>query len=403
MKSLCFTLFLWLLLLSGQLSAQQSFFYKRGSLQLPNADLQNGLVLMPHVKTDSLDFLYFRKDEYAYPVKYYADQIISVDIIGESRRFLSVLLPGDSAMERRIAELHFDGEYKLLSVFEKRGEVFYISDRSGRLIKLENSYDPPSAENNFTVTYKYEYRAALSSLFGAEFESENLLAGIRYRSKDIAKFLRDYHASRQLPYRMYPPPSSRGYAGVSGGASIITSVNPDNNSRDFNSLFAFFGLSGQLDSYSGPLFLRAGIAGYRGSLFHDVEDNSFNDYIIFLEENIDVTLLNFNLNVGVNLFTIDNFRPYISSGIGYYGYSRFRSSVVKETLIVSEDIVLVTLLEDDKRPSGFAGILLEAGTNYNLRSGSRLQVGASYNHFLNKGGFMKSGTFISVSYQHKLF
>ena len=403
MKNLRFPLFLWLLVVSSQLPAQQSFFYKRGSLQLPNADLQVGLVLMPHVKTDSLDFLYFRKDEYDYPVKYYADQIISVDILGESRRFLSVLLPGDSGMERRIAELHFDGEFKLMSVFEKQGEVFYVSDRSGRLIKLENSYDPPSAENNFTVTYKYEYRKSLSELFGAEFESEDLMSGIRYRSKDIAKFLRDYHASRQLPYSMYPPPTSKGYAGVSGGASIITSVNPDHNSKAFNSLFAFFGLSGQLDSYSGPMFLRAAIAGYRGSLFHDVEDNSLYDYTIFLEEDIDVTLLNFSLNLGVNLFTIDNFRPYISSGIGYYGYSRFRSSTVKETLIISEDIVLVTLLEDDKKPSGFASINLEAGTNYNLKSGSRLQAGASYNHFLNNDGYMKSGIFFSVSYQHKLF
>ena len=88
----------------------------------------------------------------------------------------------------------------------------------------------------------------------AEFhEVENTIAGLRFRSKDLTKFLQNYHLVRELPCNLYPPPTTKGFAGASGGLSLITTVNPKDDSKEFNALFASFGLSGHLDSYSGVM------------------------------------------------------------------------------------------------------------------------------------------------------
>ena len=118
MNNLKLALFIGLFLLAQLAAAQQPFYYKRGSLQLPNADLKTGSILMPVTKPDTLDFLYFKEGEYSFAVKYYADEIISVEIFEGSKRYISALLPGETGMERRIAELHFAGEFLLLSVLE---------------------------------------------------------------------------------------------------------------------------------------------------------------------------------------------------------------------------------------------------------------------------------------------
>lgn len=403
MNNLKLALFIGLFLLAQLAAAQQPFYYKRGSLQLPNADLKTGSILMPVTKPDTLDFLYFKEGEYSFAVKYYADEIISVEIFEGSKRYISALLPGETGMERRIAELHFAGEFLLLSVLERSGEVYFITDQSGKIAKLENSYDPPSAMNGFKLTYNYEYRSVLSDWFGSDPGIQNSIAALKFRQKDLTIFLKDFHISRELPYNQYPPPKTFGFAGVAGGLSIITNVNPSDDSKDFNSLFASVGLFGQFDSFSGPFFVRLGITGYRGLLYYDWQDNSITNRIVYNEEKIDVSIINPKMNLGFNLGSYGNFRPYLSSGVGYYGYTRFNNSIVKETLNTLNDIVYVTLSEEDEKPAGFAGINLEAGTSYNFRSGSRIQFGASYNHFISRDGYLKRGTGISVSYYHKLY
>lgn len=403
MNNLKWSLLIVLLLLAQHVVAQNQFSYKRGTLQLPNADLKTGSILMPVTKSDTLDFFYFREGETGYPVKYYADEIISVDIFEGSRRFISVMLPGETGMERRIAELHFAGEFLLLSVLERGGELYFITNQTGKIAKLENTYDPPSAENGFKLAYKYEYRSVLSSWFGSDSEVQNSISVLKFSRKDLTNFLKNYHISRELPYNQYPPPKTYGFAGVNSGLSLITNMNPIDDAKSFNTLFASAGLFGQFDSYTGPFFVKVGISGYKGRLYYDVQDNSVFNSIIYIEEKIDVSIINLNLSLGFNLFTFGNFRPYVSSGVGYYGYSQFKNSIVRETLNTTSNIVTVTLSEEDEKPAGFVGINLEAGTNYNFRSGSRIQLGASYGHFLDKDGYMKNGTSVSVSYIHKLY
>jgi hypothetical protein len=403
MNSSKLSFFIAIFLLAQLATAQQQFSYKRGTLQLPNADLKTGLILMPVTKTDSLDFLYFRNDASDFPVKYYADEILSVEILEGSRRFLSVLLPGDNGMVRRIAELHFAGEFFLLSVLDRKGEIFYITSQAGKIAILENTYDPPSAENSFKITYNYEYKDVLTSFLGDDGEIRNSIANLKFRRKDMTNFLKNYHLVKELPYSQYPPPTTKGYAGATGGLSLISNVNPDYSSERFSALMASTGLFGQLDSYSGPLFLRIGVAGYKGNLFRDIQDNSASNQIVFTEENVAVTMISFNLNLGFNLFTISNFTPYISSGLGHYSYTQFENSIVRETLNTSTDLVTVATSVDDEKPAGFTGIVFDAGTYYNFKSGSRIQVGASYSHFPGKNGHLKSGAGISVSYHHKLF
>lgn len=392
-----------LFLLSQLVASQQQYYYKRGSVQLPNADRKSGSILMPVTKPDSLDFLYFREGEYGYPVKYYADEIISAEIFEGSRRFISVLLPGDTGMERRIAELHFSGEHLLISVLQRSGELYYITDLSGNIAKLENTYDPPSAMNGFQLTYNYEYRSILSSWFGDDTDIQNSIADLKYRQKDMTSFLKNYHIARELPYNQYPPPLTNGFVGVTGGLSIISNVNPIDDSKDYSTVVASMGLFGQFDSFSGPFFVRAGISGYRGRLYYDSQYNTAFSQIVFTEEEIELSIVSLNLNLGFDLFTKGNFTPFLSSGIGYYGYTQFKNSKVTETLNILHDVVIVTLSEEDERPVGFAGIILEAGTSYSLKTGSRIQLGASFGHFLNKGGYMKNGTGLTISYYHKLF
>jgi len=117
------------------------------------------------------------------PIKYNAFEVVSFELKKDARFFQSIEVPVNYSLERRLAELHFDGEYKLFSLKQDKDKIFYLSDKTGKMTELLNTYNLPSATNNYEMRYNYEYRDKLTAIFSDYPEILKSINTLEYNKK----------------------------------------------------------------------------------------------------------------------------------------------------------------------------------------------------------------------------
>ncbi|MFO7576039.1 MAG: hypothetical protein R6W67_12870 [Bacteroidales bacterium] len=397
-----FSLFFSLAMLS---SAQEKEDYRMGTLWLKNSQSLEGYIWTAAGMSDRLDYIFYKPELNDLADKYYADDIAQFEIWQGSRRFYSILLPAGSGKVRKIAELHFKGEYSLYSAFEGLDKVFFLADASGNIARLENTVGNIEEEEDVSGNFNYEYReylaATLSDLPGVDHLTDN----IRYYRKDLSKLLAEYHTNKKLFYVSYPVPWADWHISAGLGAGLFRNMTRvSSTDESFFSPLSTMNLSFEMVSHAGRPFARLGFARYGGILFRDfVYENVASNSTVFYEERTSLSLISFSCLFGLNLSEVGRFIPYVAAGAEYNTYLNYTNRVMMETLYNEYNVIITDWNEFVNIPGNFPAIVAEAGTNFSLAPRMYMRAGASYGHFFDKTELMKSRINMTVSFVYKLF
>ncbi len=170
-----------------------------------------------------------------------------------------------------------------------------------------------------------------------------------------------------------------------------------------NSPFAFVKVFGGISSFSGSPFLKAGITYYYGKTYHDLETDVSDEISIYDENITNMSLISIDLIMGLNLFRIGDFSPFIAAGAQYLMFTKYKSELTEEIFLKDLNTVYTNLTEDNEKPASFPGVMIELGTDYNLTSKVYLRFGASYHYSLGDGSTINRGLGLSASYIYKIF
>jgi hypothetical protein len=399
-------LFSILLSLAFLLSAQEKEDYRMGTLWLKNSQSLEGYIWSAAGMSDRLDYLFYKPELNDLADKYYADDIAQFEIWQGSRRFYSILLPVIGSVKvRKIAELHFKGEYSLYSAFNGLDLVFFLADNSGKITRLDNtagnSEDAEEESVNFNHEYKEYLASTLSDLPGVVQLTEN----IDYYKKDLLKLLTQYHTVNKLPYVSYPIPWADWYISVGGGTGLFRNMtNVTSMEGSFISALSNLNLSCEMVSHKGRAFARLGFARYGGHLFRDFSlENSATNSTVFYEERTNLSLISLSCLFGFNLSEVGRFTPYFAAGAEYNRYVHYTNRVMMETLYNEYSVIITDWNEFENVPGSLPAFVAEAGANFSLASRINMRAGASYGRFFDKTELMKSRINLTVSCVYRLF
>ncbi len=386
------------------LSAQEKEDYRMGTLWLKNSQSLEGFIWSAAGMSDRLDYLFFKPELNDLADKYYADDISQFEIWQGSRRFYSILLPIGSGKVRKIAELHFKGDYSLYSAFEGLDRVFFLADTSGNISRLENTVAGGSEAEpgvNFNNEYKKSLTEILNDLPGVSGKMEN----VRYHRKDLSKLLEEYHNVRNLSFVSYPIPRADWYISAGGTAGLFSHMTRINGMTDnFVSPLTAVNLSLDIVAHQRRAFSRINFSRFSGHLYRDFSlDNIATNTISFFEERTSVSLFDVNCLLGFNLNARGRFLPYVAAGAGYTVYLNYSNQVMTETQYLDYGIIITDLNQFVTVPDNYPAVIAEAGANYILAPGRYIRAGASYGRIFDKSEIMKSRFNLTFTYVYKLF
>lgn len=387
-------------------SAQEREDYRMGTLWLKNSQSLEGFIWSAAGMSDRLDYLFYKPELNDLADKYYADDIAQFEIWQGSRRFYSIVLPVKGSVKvRKIAELHFKGEYSLYSAFDGLDPVFYLADKSGNITRLDNTTDGSEETEEIPGKSGNEYReylaSALSDLPGVDHLTDN----IRYYQKDLSKLLAQYHTFNKLQYISYPIPWADWYISAGLGTGLFRNMtNVTSMEGSFFSPLTNVNLSCEIVSHKGKAFARIGFARYGGLLFRDFSlENEATNSTVFYEERTSLSLISLSCLFGFKLSEVGRFTPYFAAGAEYNSYSNYANRVMMETLYNEYSVIITDWNEFVNVPGSFPAIVAEAGADFSLAPRINMRAGASYGQFFDKTALMKSRINLTVSCVYKLF
>lgn len=398
----CFILVLFILLYNSAISGQSTDRYERGTISLPNSSETPGYIWMAHDVDGNLA-VFFKKTPGDQPLRYDAYDIISFKLNEGRRLFESIEVPVDFSSERRFAEKHFEGEYKLFSLDKDKDKVFYLFDGSGNISTLVNTYTLPSAASDYDTKYNYEYKSELMMAFGENQDMNEVIYNTEFNNKELSDLLKLYHNNNNLKYQVYPPSLINVIIGGSVGYSSISSISRLDNTTVLNSPFAFAEIFGGISSASGPFFLTGGMTYYYGKSYHDLSTAIINEITVYEEDKSSMSLISLDVLAGINLYGNRAFSPFLAAGIKYFMFSTYSREVTEETFMQDLNVIYTEITEDDEKPASFPGLALKTGIDYNINKVSALRIGASLMLFPGDERMMKNGYAFSASYIHKIF
>lgn len=399
-------LFIVFISLTTLLSAQQKEAYRLGTLWLRNAQALEGYIWTAPGMSDRLDYIFYKPELNDLEDKYYADDFSQFELWQGSRRFYSMVLPIGNNKVRKIAELHFKGDYSLYSAFVGQDIIYFIADNTGTITRLDNTIDNGVEGNGSSGNFNYEYRETLASTFsdmpGIVRNTENL----NYSRKDLSRVLADYHSGKKLYYVSYPVPKADWF--ISAGAGMGWVRNRSNLTAmagNFLSPISYINLLGEIVSHTGgKAFARVGLSRSGGLLFRDYNlESPLTNTIVFYEERNRISLMSYGCLFGLNMFEIGRFTPYVAAGAEYTSYRSFNNQVMKETLYREEQFIITEWKEYVNLPRNIPSVLAEAGANFKAGQMMYLRAGVSYSQFFDKAEMLSSRINLTVSCVYKLF
>lgn len=387
-------------------SQKVDLLYKKALLQVPNEDVKRGEVWII-AKIDSTRAIYFRKHSGELPLKYEANELVWFELLGSGQKYLSVPIRVGEMNEKKryLAELQFDGEYKLLSVIFEKESVYYLVDRAGEFIPLFNSYTLPGPDNNFTITYRYEFRSELVNIFGDLPNIETRVKDIQYNQKSLTSFLKEYHAFKGLPGSAYPIPGTGFSAVASAGFAEFRSIEEITGRVELGTSMATLGISGELWSNRMPLFGRAGFTLFKGYQQEDLGERRTPDYLIYTEIISSSLLARFDVSGGFSFLNKNKISPYVMIGGEYYAYLSYERERIEEVLNSTYGVMVTEITTSSAKPDNFSALRIELGATYRVNSRSSLRCATSYHRFTeyNRKAMWISGIDLTVSYVYKIF
>lgn len=387
-------------------SQKIDLLYKKALLQLPNEEVKRGEIWMIG-NIDSTRAIYFRKHSGELPLKYEANELVWFELVGSAKKYLSVPIRVEETKETRryLAELQFDGEYKLLSVIFEKESVYYLVDRAGELIPLFNSYTLPGPDNNYKVTYSYEFRSELARIFGDAPNIETRVKDIHYNQKSLTSFLLEYHALKGLPGSAYPIPGTGFSAVASAGFADFRSIEEITGRVELGTSMASLGVSGEFWSTRMPLFGRAGFTLFKGYQQEDLGGIRNVDYMIYTEIISSSLLARFDVSGGFSFLKKNKISPYLMFGVEYFAYLSYNRERIEEVINRNFGVMVTEITTSSAKPDNFSALRFELGASYKVNVKSSLRCAASYHRFTeyNRKAMWISGIDLTVSYVYKLF
>ncbi len=375
-------------------------FYKRGSLLLPNTNGLKGYIWVVSELNGDLA-LFFKKNDDDLPIKYKADEIISFQLANKSQYFQSIEIQKENESRRIIAELLFDGDFKLFSVNSDKNNAYYLADNSGKTVRLVNTYDLPSQANNYQIIYNYEYKDQLAEVFNDKPQMLSNINSLTFTKKNLTNFLIDYHKYNNLQYNVYSRVSLDMFAGASAGWLSIENASRIYSDSTLYSPFARFSIFGGISTSSGRFSLKTGMSYYYGISHQDVQMDYFENITCYMEDITKMSLASFDLNIQSEIARIGKLSPFISAGAHYYIFTKYSCVLTEEDYYRDLNIVYTFSDEDNQKPDPFLGITIEAGLNYQFGIPMAISFSGLYNYFPGENNVLKKGVGFSISYNYK--
>ncbi len=386
-------------------SAQQREDYRLGTLWLKNAQPLEGYIWTAAGLTDRLDFVFYKPELNDLPDKYYADDFAQFELWQGSRRFYSVVLPIGNTKVRKIAELHFKGEYSLYSTFVGEEIIYFIADKSGSFTRLDsnpgNTNGGGVSSENSSQGYREKLSSMLSDMPGVAKKTDNL----KYSRKDLSGLMTEYHTGKKLQYTSYPIPKADFHLNAGFGTSMIwntskITVEPER----FVSPVSYINIAGEIAAHTGISFVRIGMVRYSGMLHRDFSRLSgTNLAVIFYEERNNITMTGFSILGGVDFFETGRFSFYVAAGIEYMGYRKYVNQVMKETLFYEDNRIVADWNQYTTLPWNVSALVAEAGTDFTVNNKTKLRAGISYGTMIDKAGILNNKINLAVTCVYKLF
>ncbi len=387
---------------SLSLSGQQ-LFYQKGVLDLPNEGKMKGELWFV-TENDSTTAVYYRKHSTHYPIRYGADEVVSFNLLVQSKRFVSVPLETPSGVRRHFAEMLYDGVYKLLLITFGTENVYYLADNSGNITRLVNTYLMPEAGNNFKIIYNNEYRPDLVRIFSDMPAIESRVQDLEYNRKSLTSLIEEYHEINNLPGIAYPI-QKRGFSAVaSAGFAGYRSAEGIDGSVEFGTTLAYVGVAGELFSISKPVFGNVGFSLFKGYQQMDLGGQEIFDYIIYTELISRSLLARIDAGVGFRFLRSSRITPFIQAGGEHYLYLAYERENIQELLDNENDIMVTNITTLNEKPGSFSAIRFGPGIDYTINKRSSVRCGASYHYFIKQSSesVMKNGIDFTVSFIFKV-
>lgn len=387
----------------NETKAQSVSLFEKGEVLFANSELKKGFIWLSR-SANGTKSLYFKTVERSISQKFTPNDIISFTISKGHKKYVSERIVLNDSVQIAFTQVHFIGEYSLLSYIDAKIKIFYLKDTFGNFIELRNTFTLPNRENNYQIEYYREYLDELRSFFSSYPELNKYIEQTEFSAKSLSELLVRFHKGNNFTYIQYPPTEINCFfVGAGSSYSSLKHISLINSSFISQSPFVGISLFGGMRIFKGLIKISFESSFNYGIIFHDDYINEAGNITTYYEDITKTTILSNSINISIKPVEFGKISPFIAVGANYNTYLNYSRELIEEQLFNDYNLVIRNYTDDFQKPNGFPGIILKSGFNIEITETDMVMLNYQFSQFIGVESGPHSIQSVAVSYVKNIF